>query len=102
MTDTLVAMLIPLAGIQIAMLVHAISLIKEIKMAPPVEEQVVASLQDAAKELVGGDIKKRGWVCTKDAITVTSGKCGHCKDNKIKTMIPVVDFKRGKIEPVFD
>lgn len=46
--------------------------------------------------------KSRGWVCTKNAITVISGKCGHCKDNKTKTLTPVVDFQRGKTPPVFD
>lgn len=34
--------------------------------------------------------------------TVTYGLCGHCKETSPKTLIPVVDFKRNNIKPIFD
>ncbi len=45
---------------------------------------------------------KKGWIGPKDGCTVISGRCSWCKDSKEQTMIPLVDFKRGKIEPIFD
>ncbi len=47
--------------------------------------------------------KEKGWVQPPGVFTAVHGYCGwQCKSTDKRLLIPVVDFKRGKIEPIFD
>ena len=57
--------------------------------------------------------QSRYWICMGCAlklkflppdhpVTCISGLCGHCDSVIEQTLIPVIDFKGGDNEPVFD
>lgn len=46
--------------------------------------------------------KSKGWISPSWAVTCISGLCGYCNRKDETTLIPIVDFKRGKINPIWD
>lgn len=46
--------------------------------------------------------EKKKWIAPDFGVTVIQGRCGYCKSEEVKMLTPIVDFKRGDIEPVWD
>ncbi len=46
--------------------------------------------------------KGKNWIAPTGAVTMILGRCGYCKRQEEVMLTPVVDFNRGKIEPVWD
>lgn len=46
--------------------------------------------------------EEKGWIPPSWAVTCISGLCGWCDRGDVTTLIPIVDFKRGDKEPIWD
>lgn len=46
--------------------------------------------------------KTKAWVPPEGVVTLMLGLCGYCDREDETTLTPIVDFKRGSVEPIWD